>query len=260
MTSGLFLQILNLFMLFWGRTLGFFLTAVPFSARTIPTQVKIWLSALLAFLIFMVNYQTPVQISGDTFGYLIQFTGELAIGCVFGFVTQIIFAAFQLAGQYLDMQIGFGMANMIDPQNGTQIPLFGNFQYIMATLVFFIINGHYVLLTGLVQSYNLLPLGGGVHFSGSFFSFIFSLLGEMFVISIKIALPVLAALFITDVILGVIGRTVPQLNVFIVSLPLKIGLGVGLMMIIMPVLVWAFEAQFGVLYQHLSTVLRLLKG
>lgn len=222
-------------------------------------QIKLWLAALLAFLVFMISYQEPLQISTSLFGYALQFGGELLIGCMLGFITQIIFAVFQLAGQMLDMQIGFGIVNVIDPQSGIQVPLLGNFQYVLALLCFFAINGHHVLLSCLVKSYQLLPIGGGVNLSGNLYAFIFNLAGDMFVSAFKLALPVLGVLFIADLIVGIIARVVPQVNVFIVSMPLKIGLGLGLMMIAIPALVWAFEMQFNSLYQHSSDLLLILR-
>lgn len=250
---------LTLYLLIWGRMAGFFVTAIPFASNSVPVQIKIWLAASLAFLVFMVAYQQPVPVSSSLFGYVLQFGGELLIGCVLGFITQIVFAVFQLAGQMLDMQIGFGMVNVIDPQSGIQVPLLGNFQYVLALLCFFAVNGHHVLLSGLIKSYQLLPIGGGAHLNNNVCAFIFNLAGAMFADAFKLALPVLGALFIADLVVGIIARAVPQVNVFIVSMPFKIGLGLGLMMIAIPALVWAFEMQFNSLFQHSSDLLLILR-
>jgi flagellar biosynthetic protein FliR len=252
-------QGLNIYMLIFARMAGFFLTAIPFSASNIPSQAKVWLAAAVAFLVFMISYQEPVQVADGLWGYTLQIMGELLIGCILGFVTQLVFAAFQLAGQLLDMQIGFGMVNVIDPQSGIQVPLFGNFLYLLALLCFFTVNGHHVMLSCIFQSYRLLPTGGGIQLTGSFYNYIFSIAGQMFVIAFKLALPILGSLLVADMVLGIIARTVPQLNVFIVSMPLKIGLGLGLVMVIMPIFVWAFDAQFNMLYQYLNNILAILR-
>ncbi len=253
-------QGLDLYLLILARMIGFFMTAIPFAANYIPSQAKVWLAVTVAFLVFMISYRQPVQVAGSTAGYILQLLGEALIGCILGFLTQIVFAAFQLAGQLLDMQLGFGIVNVIDPQSGTQAPLFGNFFYLLALLCFFAVNGHYVLLSGIVQSYKLLPIGGGVKISGDFYDYIFGMAGDMFVVAFQLALPVLGVLWLCEVILGIIARTMPQMNIFIVSLPLNIGVGLGLIMVIIPVFVWAFEMEFNVLFQHLSNVLMLLKG
>ncbi len=176
-----------------------------------------------------------------------------------GFITQIVFAVFQLAGQLIDTQIGFGIVNVIDPQSGIQVPIFGNFQYLLALFCFLAINGHHMLLTVLTKSYQLLPIGGGVHFNGTFYAFIFNLGGQMFLDAFKLALPVSASLFVADLAVGVLARAVPQMNVFMVSMPLKIGIGLGLIMIAFPVVVWAFEMEFSSLFQNYNNLLLILR-
>jgi flagellar biosynthetic protein FliR len=258
MTSAL-LPGLDLYLLIFARLVGFMLTAVPFSARNIPAQAKVCLAALIAYLLFMVNVQAQ-SISGELSGYIVQLIGELLVGCVIGFVTQIIFVVFQIAGQLIDTQIGFGMASVIDPQNGTQVAVLGNFQYLLALLCFLTLNGHHQLIRCIALSYKLIPLGGGVHLSGSFYQYIFQLAGGIFTISFEIALPVLGTLFITDLVLGVICGTVPQMNVFFVAMPLKIAVGLGVLLVAIPVLVWACQVQMDNLYRQLQSVLLLLKG
>jgi flagellar biosynthetic protein FliR len=215
---------------------------------------------MVAFLVFMVNLKAPLQIQPTILGYVLQILGEMLIGCILGFITQIVFAAFQLAGQLLDMQMGFGMVNVLDPQSGIQLPLFGNFLYLLSLLCFFVVNGDHVLLACIAQTYRVLPVGGGVQFSSNFYGYIFGIAGDMFSIALKLALPILGSLLIAQLVLGIIARTVPQMNIFMVALPMNIGLGLGLVMVIVPVFIWAFEMQFDQLYQHLSNVLMLLRG
>lgn len=221
-------------------------------------QVKLWLAVLFSYLIFMVYPRGTVAVSGDLFGYLIQFGGEFLTGAIIGFLTQITFAIFQFAGQMLDMQIGFGIVNVIDPQNGIQAPILGNFKNLLALLFFLSINGHHNLLRALELSYTYLPIGT-VHISGEFYTFIFSVGGEMFASAFKIALPVLGSLFIADLAMGIIARTVPQMNVFIVGLPLKIGIGLGTLLLISPLFAWIFHGVFSGLFDNLSRLLVILR-
>lgn len=251
-------QYTDLFFLIFGRVAGFFLTAIPFSSRNFLLQVKVWLAALFSYLIFMVYPRGTVAVSGDLFGYLIQFGGEFLTGAIIGFLTQITFAIFQFAGQMLDMQIGFGIVNVIDPQNGIQAPILGNFKNLLALLFFLSLNGHHYLLRALERSYTYLPIGT-VHIRGEFYTFIFSVTGEMFASAFKIALPVLGSLFIADLAMGIIARTVPQMNVFIVGLPLKIGIGLGTLLLIMPLFAWIFYGVFSGLFDDLSRLLIILR-
>lgn len=221
-------------------------------------QAKIWLAALFSYLIFMVYPRNTAAVSGDLIGYLLQFGGEFLIGAIMGFLTQITFAIFQFAGQMMDMQIGFGIVNVIDPQYGIQVPILGNFKNLLALLFFLAINGHHYLLLALERSYDFLPIGN-IHISGGFYSFIFSLAGEMFISALKIALPVLGALFIADLAMGIIARTVPQMNVFLVGLPLKIGVGLGMLMLMMPLFIWIFYWIFTGLFEDLNRLLIIMR-
>lgn len=251
------LQKVDLYILIFGRISGFFLTAVPFSGRNIPVQVKVGFASFVAFLIFTVLLPEKVVISGEVFGYFLQFLGEVLVGFIIGFLTQLVFGAFQLAGQIMDMQMGFGIVNVVDPQYGIQIPVLGNFKYILALLFFLTIDGHHLLLEGLVRSYELIPLGT-MSISGSIYKYIFELAGGMFVTALKVSLPVVAALFITDLALGVVARTVPQMNVFIVGLPLKIGVGLVLLIVVLPLYIWLFGVVFERLFEDLERLLLLL--
>lgn len=128
---------LDLYILIWGRIVGFFMTTIPFNNRNFPSLLRVWLAALISFLVLMVYPNNAVQISNNLFGYFIQFLGEVLIGAILGFLTQLVFSTFQFAGQIIDMQIGFGIVNVIDPQSGVQLPVLGNFKYILA-LIFFL--------------------------------------------------------------------------------------------------------------------------
>lgn len=175
-----------------------------------------------------------------------------------GFLTQMTFAIFQFAGQILDMQIGFGIVNVIDPQSGIQAPILGNFKNLLALLFFLTINGHHYILRALERSYAYIPIGA-VRISGSLCSFIFSVAGEMFASAFKIALPVLASLFIADLAMGIIARTVPQINVFLVGLPLKIAIGLWVLLMLLPLFVWIFSGVFAGLFDEVSKLLFLMR-
>lgn len=253
------LQHADLYMLIFGRVSGFFLTVVPFSGRNVPVQIKIGLAAFTAFLILTVLISEEIAVAGNLLGFLLQFLGELMVGLLIGFLTQIVFGALQLAGQIMDMQIGFGIVSVVDPQYGIQVPVLGSFKYFLAVLFFLTINGHHLFLKGLKHSYKLVPISN-LHFTGPLYSFIFQLASGMFLIALQIALPVVAALFVTDLALGIIARTVPQMNVFIVGLPLKIGVGFILLIIILPAYFWIFKKVFQQLFQDLESLLLILGG
>ena len=245
------------FLLVIGRTSGLFISGPVLSGRQIPIQVKILLIIFLSGMIAFVNpviTEVPITHAGMFFMALGL---EVLIGYTLGFVAYVIFAGIQLAGQMMDMQMGFGIVNVIDPQSGTQVPLIGNFQYLVAIMVFLGINGHHLLLRALNDSYHFIPVLGA-NFDGQFFEFIMGMGLYMFAIGLKLAAPVVAALFMADLALGFIARTVPQMNVFVVGLPLKIGAGLVMVMLTLPVFIWFTQVLMERLFGYLDNMILIL--
>ena len=245
------------FLLVIGRTSGLFIISPVFSGRQIPIQVKILLVMFLSGVIAFINpirTAVPITHSGT---FLMALGLEILIGYTIGFVAYVIFAGIQLAGQLMDMQMGFGIVNVIDPQSGTQVPLIGNFQYLVAIMVFLGVNGHHHLLRALNDSYQLVPVLGTV-FNGQLFEFMMQMGAYMFVIALKLAAPVVAALFMADLALGFIARTVPQMNVFVVGLPLKIGAGLVMVMLTLPVFIWFIQILMEKFFSYLDSLIILL--
>jgi len=245
------------FLLVIGRTSGLFISGPILSARQIPIQVKILLIIMLSGIIaFVTPLTSPVPIT-DSGMFLIALAVEVFVGYALGFVAYVLFAAIQLAGQLMDMQMGFGLVNVIDPQSGTQVPLIGNFNYLVAIVIFLSINGHHYLLQALSNSYQIIPvLGAG--FNGQTWQFLMELGTHMFVIGLKLAVPVVAALFMTDLALGFIARTVPQMNVFVVGLPFKIGAGLVMVLLTLPIFVWFTQILMDRFFGYLDSLILLL--
>jgi len=183
-------------------------------------------------------------------------TGEFLIGLIFGFASSLIFTAVQMAGQILDMQIGFGIVNVLDPQSGQQLPLVGNFKYILALLVFLATNSHHLLLSALFNSFKLIPLTGGV-FHTNIVQTIVDMVGGTFIIALKISFPVLLSLLLTDIALGILARTMPQMNIFVVGVPGKIIVGLFVLSLALPFYILFLEVAFNGMYKD---IYRLLSG
>lgn len=245
------------FLLVFGRTTGLFLSVPIFSSRQIPIIMKVFVVIMLSGIM---AFATPIKIAVpiENSGYFcFALVSEILVGYTLGFVTYAVFAGIQLAGQLMDMQMGFGIVNVMDPQSGMQIPLMGNFQYLVALLVFLGIDGHHLVIRALHDSYQYIPVLGA-NFDGSFVGFIVKLTGYIFVIAVKLAAPVVAAIFMADMALGFIARTVPQMNVFIVGLPLKIWGGLFMILVIMPVFVWFMQILMSRFFGYLDSVIYLM--
>lgn len=211
---------LPLFLLVMVRILAFFVMLPLFSYRTVPTTFKIGIGFFLALI--MVSAMEPVHIDFDG-RYPFLLLKEAVVGLFTGMLAYIIMAAIQIAGGFIDFQMGFAIANVIDPQTGAQSPLTGQYFHIIALLLLLSVNAHHMLIDGIYYSYQLIPAGQFISYhDASFANFVISAFSQMFVIAFQMSIPIVGCLFLTDIALGIIGRTVPQMNVFVVGMPLKI--------------------------------------
>ncbi|MEQ6375340.1 flagellar biosynthetic protein FliR [Bacillaceae bacterium S4-13-56] len=208
------------FLLIFVRIMAFFTTLPIFSYRNLPTHYKIGMAFFLAWIIFY-TIDVPMIIVNETFILLI--IKEALIGLLIGLIAYIILSAIQIAGGFIDFQMGFAIANVIDPQTGAQSPLIGQYLYIFALLFLLAVDGHHLLIEGIYYSFQWIPMQKFITFSdGSIASFVIQSFNQMFIIAFQMSIPIVGSLFLVDVALGIIARTVPQLNVFVVGIPLKI--------------------------------------
>jgi len=222
-----------------------------------PVRVKVLVIVALAA---MMAYFVPITYAQEitTPGYFMAALAvEIMIGYTIGFVAYMVFGAIQLAGQIMDMQMGFGIVNVVDPQSGTQIPLMGNLTQTVALLLYLAIDGHHYLFQALVQSYKVVPVLG-LNLNGKVTDLIIQISVYMFVIAVKISAPIVIAILTSDIAMGFVARTVPQMNVFIVGLPLKILVGLGSLLIMMPIYIWVFNQLFARFFEYLDQVLKLM--
>lgn len=248
---------IELFFIILSRISGFFITVPIFSSRNIPAVLKSLIISLVSLVLFIVLMPKFSYISTTLGTLVLQIVIQFFLGVTMGYVVNIVFAAIQLAGQAIDMQMGFGIVNVVDPQSGMQMPLIGIFKYLLALLVFLFINGHHYLLDSLHKSFILIPLGSSVSFVTAVPLLLKSFAG-MFVIALQIAVPVVGAVFISDWVLGFMARTVPQLNIFMVGLPIKIIIGFAFLSLGLPVYLFFLESLLINVWDTVDQVMRLL--
>lgn len=241
---------------------GFFLASPFLGARNIPMQVKAGLVVFLAILVTPVIAATDAGAlyAGKPFAELfLVLLKELMVGIALGLIATSVFAAIQVGGMFVDMQIGFAMANVFDPSTGTSSPLTGQFKNMLAMLLFLGFDGHHGLFTALLQSYGFVPIGS-FEVTDRLAAVFIQTLSVMFVLGLKIALPIMAALFLTDVGLAILARSVPQMNVFAVGMPLKLIVGLGMMVVVMPAFVYMLRGLFNTMFTQMDILLRVLGG
>lgn len=206
------------------RISGVFFLAPVLGSRNIPPQVKIGLSMIFAFIMVPFVSAPPVDKSVNLIDLTLMLATELSVGVLIGFAATLIFTGFLLAGQIIDFQMGFGMVNVIDPLSNVSVSIIGQFKNLMAVLVFLAINGHHFFFSALSRSFELVPLTTFSLTSSVANNFV-GLVTEVFIIGFKIGAPAIGVLVISELAVGIIARTVPQMNVFVVGIPMKIIVG-----------------------------------
>lgn len=247
------------FLLVLVRVTSFFLLLPLFSYRTIPTTFKVGLGFYLSFIMFFSMDAPSMEINGIYFLLIIK---EVLVGILIGFIAYVIMSAIQIAGGFIDFQMGFGMVNVMDPQTGAQSPLIGQYLYIISLFFLLSVNGHHLILDGIYYSYQFIPLDqpwlplGDEQVVES----IIKTFSTTFMIALQMALPVVGSLFLVDVALGIAARTFPQLNIFVVGIPVKIGVSFLILIIVMSTMMVVVTHLFETMLTTMRALMTLLGG
>jgi flagellar biosynthetic protein FliR len=219
---------------FWPfvRVLALVAAAPVLGHRAVPARLKVGLALLLTALVAPLLPPSPPL---DAPGALLLLAQQLLVGIALGIVMQVAFAATALAGDAIGLQMGLSFATFVDPQHSGQTPMLGTFFVLLATLVFFAIDGHLVLLAALVESFAHLPVSAELPAASSWRTLV-GWGGELFRIGLHLALPVLAAMLATNIALGVLMRAAPQLNLFAVGFPIALVVGLAMLALLVPYL------------------------
>lgn len=235
--------------------LGGLLGAAPlFGHIFVPRRVRALLALLFAASLAPGLPQAP-EVEG-VFGLAGLVAAEAAFGVLLGLMAQFIFAGVQLAGQLAGIQMGLGLANLVDPEtSGHQITAVAEWEHVLALLTFLALDGHHLLVRGVVESFRVTPPGRlGLTVTGAIPGLL-ALAGEMFVIAVRVAAPVLVALLLANAAMGVLARTIPQLNVFVVGFPVNVGIGLLMLGVGLPLTLRFLAARFGSLGWQLGGAL-----
>ena len=232
--------------------------AIPvFESNSIPNLIKLALAFTTSIILFPMLQLNSVPVVTHIYTLGISAASEILIGLAIGFSVKLIFAGIQMAGQLAGYQMGLAIANVMDPADSQQIPLLAQFNNLVALLVFLSINAHYWFIKALTQSFRLVP-PLNARFGNSLMEQLVNLAGNMFVIAIQVGAPVIAVLLITSVAFGLVARAVPQMNVFIVAMPLKIAVGLLFLGFSLPYFAAFFNKIFSGLGQQIFIMLKTM--
>jgi len=242
----------ELFLIVFVRCSGIFLVSPFFSSQNIPNRFKV---GLTFFLSIILTSTLQISVSDLEIPMIVLIFKELLVGSIIGFISYIFFSSFYVMGQIVDMNIGFGMINVVDPQNRIQVPLMGNFYYILAFLLLLTIDGHHTIINSIVDSYEFIPIGA-FKITENIAYFIINLISKMFILGFRLSMPVFFTIFLLDILLGILVRTIPQMNIFVVGLPLKIFIGIIAILISIPVFNGIVSNSFKELIEDINILLR----
>ena len=201
------------------------LFVIPFfESRNVPVLVKVGLAASVAWLLLPQIHSRPPDLNTAPVQFALGLASEIAIGLIIGLMLQLVFVGIQLAGQTAGFQMGLAIANVVDPASSMQIPMLAQFLNLFALMIFMSLNIHYYFIRALVDGFEIIPFWGA-HFNSNLFELITQMTAKAFIIAVKIGAPVMVALILVSAALGLISRTVPQMQIFIVAMPVKIVLG-----------------------------------
>lgn len=227
-----------IFVIIFTRIAGMMAAAPLFSGYPIPPQMKIWLVSLIAFIMFPIVASTIAFKAPSAFPDLIVYLlREFGVGFMIGFIANLIFAAAQMGGEFISLQMGLTMAQVLDPTTGNNFPILSQMFVFLVSFTFIALNAHQWLFAAVYRSYSAIPPGLEFLFTGEIVSHILHLSAQMFIIAISMILPVFCVMFTAEVLMGFTSKMIPQMNIFMVAIPLKIFVGMSLILMFLPPMV-----------------------
>ncbi len=220
-----------IFVLVFTRISGMIFSMPLISTYPIPNQIKIWLTAAVAFILFpMVAASSGLTIPQSMPELLLYMLREFSIGYIIGFCANFLFAAVQIGGEFISIQIGVSMSQVLDPATGSSTQVLSQLYSYIATMVFIGLNAHQWLFAAIYKSFQSFPLSPEYMFTGSVISQVLHMSSSIFSIGISMILPIFCVMFISEVLMGFMSKMMPQMNIFMVAIPLKIYVGIVLIL------------------------------
>jgi len=228
-----------------------------FEMRSLSVIFKVGLALLVAFLIAeVVPY--PGALAADPYGLLLAIFREVLIGLSIGFAVRLLFMVVQAAGEIMSYQTGFTFARVIDPFTSSQSSVLEQFLYLLGIMIFFCVDGHHIVVRGLYASFKELPLGTAT-FTGGLFAYLVTATGRIFSLGLKFGAPLVVALLLIELSLGLLSRMIPTMNIFVEGLPVKVFVSLTILSLALGFMAPAFGSMFRGIDAEYLRVLRLLR-
>jgi flagellar biosynthesis protein FliR len=222
----------------------------------VPAPAKVLLSLVITLVLFPLLQAHQLMSPSWKDEIIMLAAREALLGVFMGFLARVMFIGIELAGQMLGFSVGFSASTVINPAFGDSSTMMEQFQVILGTLLFLAINGHHLLFEAIYQSFDLAPLGKATMNVGALAS-VTDLVQKIFIIAIKLSAPMIAVVLFLNIALGMVGRAVPQVNVFVISFPITILAGFFVLMVSIPLMLTVMETDF---IQMGGEIFKFIKG
>lgn len=239
------------------RVSGIFVLTPVFSVREMPFTAKGLFAAGLSLVIYPLVARHLPPATGLDLSLLLMLVDHALIGVLIGLFVLVYYTAFLMAGEFYSLQMGFGIMHVIDPMSASSIPILGQFKSLFALIVFLITNAHHLVIEAMIHSFRVVPalaLDAGRPLSGA----LIAASREMFVIAFQIAAPIVGVVMVIELVMGVMSKVAPQMNVMVVGFQIKIVAGLFILMTFMPTAILLseriFERSFIMLHRVMGAI------
>ncbi len=237
---------------------GAMIGSIPvFNGGQVPPQMRLGIVVLFALLVFPVIEGALPSQTYSTLELMVLLGQEVIFGLLVGFLAQLVFMAAEFAGSLIGYQMGFAAANVFDPTTQRQVALISQFQGVFAILLFLALNVHHLFLEAIVASFEMLP-PGSLNLAGGAIPMLMEVANHSLVLSIQLVTPILVLLILSNLTLGIMSRVFPQLNVFMLSFPINIGVSFIVMGLTLGVFAAMLSREFSALADRFLQLFSLL--
>ena len=238
------------FLLAATRMSGLFIFNPIFGRKNVPAILKVGLSLIIALGLLPALPAANPQIDSLLIFSLIVFK-EMLVGFAIGMMMNMFISALLIAGESIDMQLGLGMGKIYDPLTSTSMALTGTVYNILFTLMFFISNGHLTVIRIVARSCELFPLGKDI-FNFEAGGYIVLIFGDVLILALKLAIPIIAIELITEVGLGILMRLVQQINVFVIGLQVRLAVGLVVVVLTLPIVSRILDSSMTLMFERIE--------
>ncbi|MCB1157674.1 MAG: flagellar biosynthetic protein FliR [Leptospiraceae bacterium] len=252
-----FVEHFQLFMLLFARIVGLFSSAPIYASAAMKVSTRMILAFFISLVLFPVSAKFLPGVPTHMGDYYLLILSELLVGLFMGFMVSIIFASFQMAGQYFSVPIGFGYTEVLDPVSQSNLPVISTLKNLLGMMLFLVLGAHRVLIESLHYSFEKVQvLQFTAEINQGLFKALQLAIGSMFVVAFQISLPILGILILVSIAEALMGKAAPQLNILQLAFPTKIAIGLSVLIIVSPFVIKQMENAIVIAFDRLNILLR----